>query len=169
MGAVATRAKVAKATVYRRWSSREDLVADALESIMLSPAPDEEATAATLRDDLIATLARSSGCLEPQGRRFTALLAATAASHPQITDTLRERYIAAQRQGIAACLQRGQGRGEIAADTVERLLSPGRLEIDAVIAVLLQQEALLGAVLDAEGVARLVDQVLLPLISTHTT
>lgn len=52
----------------------------------------------------------SSACLHPRGRRFTAVLASTATSHPQIADTLRERYIAGQREGIASCLLRAVDR-----------------------------------------------------------
>ncbi|MFC5747542.1 TetR-like C-terminal domain-containing protein [Actinomadura rugatobispora] len=168
MGAVAARAGVAKATVYRRWASREDLVADALESLML-PAVPAGAMAGTLREDLIATLTHSSACLHPQGRRFSAVLAGVAGSHPQITDTLRERYIAGQREGIAACLYRAEKRGEITAERVARLLAPGRLEIAAAVGVLVWQEDLLGELLDVEGIARLVDQVLLPLVGGTAT
>ncbi|WP_328491499.1 TetR/AcrR family transcriptional regulator [Streptomyces sp. NBC_00414] len=165
MAAVAARAGVAKATVYRRWASREDLVADALESLMLPAAVPGEVTAAgTLREDLIATLAHSSVCLQPQARRFSAVLAAATVSHPQIADTLRERSIAGQREEIAACLRRAQERGEITAERVEFLLAPGRMEIAAAIGVTVLQKELLGDVLDNEGIARLVDQVLLPLI-----
>ncbi|WP_328491300.1 TetR/AcrR family transcriptional regulator C-terminal ligand-binding domain-containing protein [Streptomyces sp. NBC_00414] len=170
MAAVAARAGVAKATVYRRWASREDLVADALESLMLAAAVPAEATAAgTLREDLIGTLTHRSVCLQPQARNFSAVLAAATASHPQIADTLRERAIAGQRQDIAACLHRAQQRGEITAERVELLLAPGRMEIAAAIGVTVLQEDLLGTVLDPEGIARLVDQVLLPLIGPTLT
>ncbi|MGV0810996.1 TetR/AcrR family transcriptional regulator [Mycolicibacterium boenickei] len=169
MGAVATRAQVAKATVYRRWASREDLVADALESLLLPAVPADVAAAGTLREDLIATLTNSSGCLQPQRRRFSAALAVATASHPQIADTLRERYIAGQREHIASCLRRAQQRGELTTEWVDRLLAPGRLEIAAAVGVLVLQEDLLGAVLDAEGITRLVDQVLLPLVGETLT
>ncbi|MFD7734745.1 TetR/AcrR family transcriptional regulator [Kitasatospora phosalacinea] len=169
MAAVSARAGVAKATVYRRWSSREDLVADALESLMLPPVPAEVTAAATLREDLIAVLTQSSACLQPRGRRFSAVLAAATGSHPQITDTLRERYIAGQREGITGCLHRAQERGEITAERVELLLSPDRLEIAAAVGVMVLQEDLLGAVLDVDGIARLVDQVLLPLVGGTPT
>ncbi|MFE5397908.1 TetR-like C-terminal domain-containing protein [Streptomyces sp. NPDC056568] len=170
MNAVAARAKVAKATVYRRWASREDLVADALETLMLpATVPAEVAAEVTLREDLIATLAHRSVCLQPQARHFSAVLAAATASHPQIADTLRERAIAGQREDIAACLHRARQRGEITEEKVELLLTPGRMEIAAAIGVTVLQQELLGAALDTEGIARLVDQVLLPLIGGNPT
>ncbi len=164
MAGIADRAGVAKATVYRRWASREDLVADALEGLMLPATLGATSQAETLRDDLVATLIQSSACLQPQGRRFAAVLAAAAASHPETVDTLRERYIDRQRGAIAMCLRRARDRDEISTPTVERLLAPERLEIAAVIGVMILQRELTGDVLDAAGIARLVDQVLLPLV-----
>ncbi|MEV0108479.1 TetR-like C-terminal domain-containing protein [Nocardia sp. NPDC050799] len=169
MAAVAARAGVAKATVYRRWASREYLVADALESIMLPAVPAGVTDVGTLREDLIATLILSSACLQPRERRFSAVLDAATASDPQIADTLRERYIAVQREAIVSCLHRARQRGEITAERVEGLLAPGRLEIAAAVGVLVLQEDLTGAVLDIEGIARLVDQVLLPLVGGTPT
>lgn len=43
-------------------------------------------------------------------------------------------------------------------------MRPDRLEIAAVVALMVLQEPLLGRVLDAAGIASLVDQVLMPLI-----
>ncbi|QKV90490.1 TetR family transcriptional regulator [Streptomyces sp. NA02950] len=165
MAAVAARAGVAKATVYRRWASREDLVADALETLLLQGQPDAGESAATLREDLVATLIGTTACGEPRGRRFATVLAATAPAHPQIAATLRERYVAAQRSGIAACLHRAQARGELSLERVEHLLAADRLEIASAIALMLVHDSLFGAPLDADGVARLVDQVLLPLLA----
>ncbi|MFD7012303.1 TetR/AcrR family transcriptional regulator [Rhodococcus jostii] len=165
MGAVAARAEVAKATVYRRWASREDLVADALESLMLPDVSAEVTAAETLREDLITALTRSSACLHPRQRRFSAALAAATASHPQIADTLRERYIAVQHEAIASCLRRARDRGEVIEENLSRLLAPGRLEIAAAVGIMVFQDELLGTALDVEGITRLVDQVLLPLVA----
>ncbi|MCH5677633.1 TetR/AcrR family transcriptional regulator [Streptomyces gilvus] len=164
MNAVALRAGVAKATVYRRWASREDLVADALESLLLPDPPQSVTDAATLRDDLILTLVGTSACGQPRAQRLTTVLAATTPTHPQITAILRARYVAAQRDGIAACLNRAHHRGELTSERVERILAPDRLEIASAIALMLGHESLLGAPLHADGITRIVDQVLLPLL-----
>src|SRR5436190_15171527 len=50
MDAIAARAGVGKATVYRRWSTKEALVADAIERIMVSRVvPDTGTTRGDLR------------------------------------------------------------------------------------------------------------------------
>ncbi|GAA1827559.1 TetR/AcrR family transcriptional regulator [Pseudonocardia ailaonensis] len=50
--AVATRAKVGKAAIYRRWGSKEELIADAIVSTVSAPIQDR----GSLREDLIAVV-----------------------------------------------------------------------------------------------------------------
>ncbi|GAB2490711.1 hypothetical protein GCM10027030_26060 [Luteococcus sediminum] len=163
MAAIAARAGVGKATVYRRWASREDLVADALESIMV-PTPPPEPASGSLREDLVAALVHSSACQQPDHRCFQAILGAVAVTHHEVADTLRERYIAAQREAIGRCLVAAGERGELDAGQVAAVLGPGRLEVPAVVALLVMQEELTGGLLGVEGITRLVDDVLLPLV-----
>jgi AcrR family transcriptional regulator len=105
MSAAAARAKVAKATVHRRWAWREDLVADALEGLLLPSAPAGAATAGTLRDDLIATLTGSSACLEPRGRHTKPLVETGCVTKEPIYQGLR--HLSAQRLGPKALVGKG--------------------------------------------------------------
>ncbi|MFG2937843.1 TetR/AcrR family transcriptional regulator [Streptomyces sp. NPDC048282] len=166
MGEVAVRAEVGKATVYRRWASREDLVADALESLDFHTLPDDGSLRPTrLRDDLVHTLTGTSGCTGERGSRLGAVLLATTRSNPEVTSALRKRYVAAQRAGVADCLRRAEARGDVDAGRVEELLAPGRLEITAAIALIMHQPLFEEGPLDTAAVGRIVDQVLMPLIA----
>ena len=86
MDAVATRVGTSKATIYRRWSSRTELLAEAISTLEWSAqAPDT----GSLRADLIA-LAEVWFAEDPQRDAiFVNLLAAL----PQ-DDTLHELYVA---------------------------------------------------------------------------
>src|SRR5689334_23978067 len=53
MDAVATAAKASKATLYRRWSTKADLVVDAISRAKGCPMP-EDVDTGSLRGDLIA-------------------------------------------------------------------------------------------------------------------
>ncbi|MEU9448885.1 TetR/AcrR family transcriptional regulator [Streptomyces sp. NPDC048277] len=166
MDQVAARAGVSKATVYRRWASREDLVADALETLDFTPPEgDGPPRPARLRDDLVHTLTSTSGCTGDRGPRLTAVLLATTRSNPEVTFDLRARYVEAQRTGIAGCLHRAEERGELDSTRVGQLLEPGRLEITAAIALMVHQPLFDERALGAGDIARIVDQILVPLVS----
>lgn len=164
MGEVAVRAEVGKATVYRRWASKKDLVADALESLEFHAlADDGSPRPARLRDDLVRTLTGTSGCTGERAPRLSAVLQATTRSNPEVTSALRGRYIAAQRAGIVDCLRRAEARGEIDGGRAEELLESGRLEISAAIALIMYQPLFEEEQVGADFVERMVDQVLVPL------
>lgn len=165
MAEVAVRAEVSKATVYRRWASREDLVADALESLEFTQPDTGAPLPANLRDDLVQTLTGTSGCTGARGGRLTAVLLATTRSDPEVTSALRRRYVAAQRAGVAGCLLRAQERGETDGTRVERLLAPGRLEITAAIALIMHQPLFEDAPLEVGFIEHVVDDVLMPLVT----
>jgi len=107
---VANRAGVNPTTIYRRWSTREGLIADAAIARLEHerPLPDTGA----LRTDLIAW-ARSAAAelAAPEGPVF---LLALLASWPATEQAQAERQAQLQRrmQGLARILQRAAERGE---------------------------------------------------------
>jgi AcrR family transcriptional regulator len=110
MDAVAARAGVGKATIYRRWSSKEALMLDAWMSCVRTPAvPDT----GTLRGDLEGLLGGidhplTSGELQ---RVFPQMIAA-AKVNADVADAYRA-FIAQRRAPLQTVLQRGVERGEI--------------------------------------------------------
>src|SRR5260370_36180860 len=77
MDLVATRARCSKATLYRQWPGKPQLVAAALYATR--PGKAEEITTGTLRGDLLAMV----GALASQAEKDTGLLAAL--SHAGLT------------------------------------------------------------------------------------
>ncbi len=114
MEAVATRAGVGKATVYRRWATKEALVADALATLADTFEPVDTGS---LRDDLVAWIdaVRRHNIQTLSGRIMPRLLAEKDA-HPDLFDTYRERVIAPSRERVAVVLRRGVASGELAQD-----------------------------------------------------
>jgi AcrR family transcriptional regulator len=112
--AVAARAGVGKATIYRRWSSKEELLMAALGSMkspMLDPAT------GNVRDDLIALLSilvRDVG--DPRFARQFAMLHGEGEAYPRILARYTETVTEPRRQVIRAVLRRGVARGELRAD-----------------------------------------------------
>ncbi|MEV5833480.1 TetR/AcrR family transcriptional regulator [Nocardia sp. NPDC052112] len=112
---VAQRAGVHKTTVYRRWSDRDALIADALaESIEAEiPIPDT----GSVEDDLRA-LARSLvvWISSPSGRAVLAVMLANVAGQPAPPDTTRHAFRDRIRKALPV-VTRAVERGELPADT----------------------------------------------------
>ena len=113
MEAVAARAKVGKATLYRRWSTKDTLVADALATLVETAEPVDTGS---LRDDLVAWLntVRRHTFQTLSGRIMPRLLAEKDA-HPELFETYRQQVIEPFRQQAAKVLARGIASGELPA------------------------------------------------------
>jgi len=112
--AVAARAGAGKATIYRRWSSKRELVAAALSSIDDDVrAPDTGRT----RDDLLALVrdfgrVSTSTVLGPMIGR----VAGAAVSDPELMEILWNNLIAKRQEIGRQLLRRGMARGDVRAD-----------------------------------------------------
>lgn len=112
--ALAARARVSKATIYRWWPNKEAIVIDALADAAAPGLafPDTGCT----RDDLHAHLRVSATALDtPMGRAYAGLLGA-GQSDPALAAAIRDQLVAARRAEAAAGLRRGVHRGELRAD-----------------------------------------------------
>jgi len=124
---VAARAGVHKATVYRRWPTKQQLVADALlaQTGRTVPMPDT----GSVRGDLRAlTRAVVANITSPQGEGLLRALVSDAARTPEITVAARTFW--AERFALATTLvRRGIDRGELPPTTdpdflIETLIAP---------------------------------------------
>jgi AcrR family transcriptional regulator len=112
--AVATLAGCGKATIYRRWSSRSELLLDAAGRIGLEPEPVDTGSVA---DDLVLLASNLATKLRdtPTGRIIPAVVA-EAAVNPEMRARVTE-FIHDRRRVPAQAVLRGIERGELAADT----------------------------------------------------
>ena len=114
---VAARAKAGKATLYRRWPSKAELVIEAvacLKQTDLDPAsiPDT----GTLRGDLVAMIKTPSIHDGERKMRVMAGLASMISRSPELADVSREAIVAPRIALNRMFLQRAIDRGEIPAD-----------------------------------------------------
>jgi AcrR family transcriptional regulator len=151
MDAVATRAGVAKATIYRRWSSKEAVVLDAWRHLI---APVETPDTGSLRGDLVDVLATT--LLEHlDGREFDVVsqIVAAARSDAPLAAALGE-FLDSQRQPMREVLQRYVDRGMLAADLDLELVA------DAIVGPLQYRLLLSRAPVDHAVLEAVVDLVL---------
>jgi len=112
--AVAARAGVGKATIYRRWSGKEDLLIAALGSLK-TPFPEPHGE--SVRDDLVLlleTMIRDAA--DPRYMRQFAMLHGEASQYPRLLARYTETVVEPRRDVIRSVLRRGVAAGELRAD-----------------------------------------------------
>jgi len=153
MERVAARAGTSKATVYRRWTSKRDLVAAAVRVQQGEPEPVVDT--GSLRGDLLALCRRLVGMLErSQGGVVVALLTG-AAQDPRLGELLESTA--------------GHTGARLPVEVVERAVARGELPdgarpyvFDEVAGSVLVMRALTGAPVLTAHLEHLVDTVLVP-------
>jgi AcrR family transcriptional regulator len=154
---VAARAKAGKATVYRRWSSKPELVLDAVacmkgSEIDLAALPDT----GTLRGDLIALIKPPNIRDAERKLRVMAGIVSMIARDPELAAAAREALVEPRAAANRILFQRAVERGEIP-DTVdiERLCTIGP-------ALVAYRTLMLGQPVDRDFLIGNIDNVILP-------
>ena len=120
LDAVAARARASKATLYRRWSSKCELVVDAVKGLhsTLAEPPDT----GTLRGDL-HELARCKGLLEPERADVLCGLSTAMYRDGELHDRLSALFMDPRHDHLRGLLERARDRGEVRPDLDLELLS----------------------------------------------
>jgi len=154
---VAARAKAGKATLYRRWPSKAELVIDAVACLKQTDlAPANIPDTGTLRGDLIAMIKTPSIQDGERKLRVMAGLASMISRSPELADAAREAIVAPRVALNRMFLQRAVDRGEIPADTDLDLIatiSPSMVTYRAL---------MLGIPATRDYLVALIDDVILP-------
>jgi len=113
--AVAARAGVGKATIYRRWPNKEELLLAALGALK-SPYP--EPAGVSVREDLIAMLSvMVADMADPRKARRYALLLGEGEKYPRLMARYKETVVQPRRELMRSVIRRGIATGELRPDT----------------------------------------------------
>ncbi|HVC43093.1 MAG TPA: TetR/AcrR family transcriptional regulator [Candidatus Saccharimonadales bacterium] len=112
---VAARAGVGKATIYRRWSSKEALAQDLLAHLAAPHIAVDDS--GNTRDELLAAVLNPMRAVRETdfGPVIRALLSQIA-SDPSIGDPFRATVVESRRREITRVIERGIARGDLRAD-----------------------------------------------------
>ncbi|MFI9848154.1 TetR/AcrR family transcriptional regulator [Nonomuraea sp. NPDC051941] len=116
---VAKRAGVGKLTVYRRWSTKEDLLAQAIERWVSDEVTPSAADVSALPPQAIIEHilpAAAEMAASPDFRALVARIMGSAVSHPSLMAVYWRHYILPRRELAAAMLRRAQQDGMVAPD-----------------------------------------------------
>lgn len=153
---VAAHAGVSKATLYRRWKAKVDLVADAVAT--LNPLNPPRYPGTSLREDLIALMEQAGNC-DNSSEIVTATME-MARSQPDLYRTLSERFSLFVREELAKLAAQ-------AADAGYEPLSSVQLDVlgDTVFALLAHYAGPSGTTVPQERLITFVDHVVLVLMT----
>jgi AcrR family transcriptional regulator len=150
---IATAAGVAKQTIYRWWSSKTDILMDALlqdAAEHLTPADH-----ANVRDDLREHLSRVADFLASSDPGAVCRALIGQAQHdPAFAATFRTRFLGEQRERDRLPFDRAIARGELPADT------DVRSDIDELVGPVYYRALVTGDPVDRQFTDRLVDNYL---------
>ena len=152
---VAARAGVGKATIYRRWPNKEELLLAAFGSLK-SPFPEPQGI--SVRADLLAMVkVMCADKADPRKARRYALLLGDGDKYPRLMARYKETVVQPRRDAVRAVIRRGIETGELRPDTdVE-------IAMLSLTGAIMSQEKSQDGTLDGDFAARLVDGLLLGL------
>jgi len=156
MEAVASEAKVAKTTLYRRWRSKESLALSVLGEMAADqiPVPDLGDTRAELVHAVLDTARTMTGTIA--GKTIRGLIPALA-DDEQLAAEFRNTLVALRRREMARVVERGLARGDLRAGPQLALIG------ELLIGPLFWRLLMTGDPLDEDFAETLVDGVLLGL------
>jgi AcrR family transcriptional regulator len=161
MEGVAAGAQTGKAAVYRRWPSKEDLVADALQAAL--PRLDEAPDLGAVRKDLLAL------CRTARDAMFSRSGFALRAVIHECDPAQVERFQTLIFEGVVRptvellhqVISRGIERGEVRPDATNGYV------FDAVPAMMMYRSKVRGCEWEDQELEEMVDQLMLPLLRPH--
>ncbi|MDX3582626.1 TetR/AcrR family transcriptional regulator [Streptomyces europaeiscabiei] len=114
MDAVATRTRSSKATLYRQWGGKAELVAKAIRQD--KSIGEAGVDTGSLRGDLHAQARREDDCVMEQSSALMRGLAMAVHTNPELLEAFREFLIEPEMEEFRRVLQRAVDRGEVRPD-----------------------------------------------------
>lgn len=158
--AVAARAGAGKATCYRRWAGKAELVVDAIGHMKAAP---ELPDTGTLRGDLVALTCHFHDAEDAFRTDVQAGLVSGLVRDAKLREVFTEQFIAPRKAVFRTVFDRAVERGEIAPVPGYELLS------DVVPSMVFHRLILTGKAPDAAFVQTVLDQIVLPLVHSSKT
>ena len=158
---VAARAQTGKASIYRRWPTKQELV---LDSFCARFGGSDEITERMLSEDastrdLLVHVALRIWRLSSLAAEAVRAVACEVTHNPALAAAIDERVNCPKRAALVALLDRGVARGEVRPDAASELYA------EVLPSMLMARVILMNRRLTQSDVVEIVDGVVMPLIS----
>ncbi|MGW8885733.1 TetR/AcrR family transcriptional regulator [Streptomyces sp. NPDC055749] len=160
MEGVAAGAQTGKAAVYRRWPSKEDLVADALRAGL--PSMGEARDCGGIREDLYEVCRRlRDAMLSAPGVALRSVLhECDVRAADRFHGVIMDGVVGPSTELFREVVGRGVGRGEV------RPEAANDMAFDVIPAMMMYRSKVCGSEWPDEEIARMIDQVMMPILRT---
>ena len=157
MDALAERAHAGKATIYRRWSGKAEVVVEAIRRRKCdadTPATDT----GSLRGDLVTTFGCASATMSSEESAMLVGVLSAMHNDPELADLMRRQVIDAKKDHLDEIIDRAVSRGELAPGT------DGAVASEVLAALFFNRLVISGAPIDDAFIVHVVDDIVLPLL-----
>lgn len=158
--AVASRARTGKASIYRRWATKQDLVIDAFCSRFGTP---DDFVGETMRDastrDILLHIARRILVTAGVAGEAIRAVACEARRDPVLADAIDKRVHCPKRAAMLSILQRGVERRDVRPDAADEIFA------DVLPALLMYQTILMNRPMTEDDIVEAVDRIVMPLLA----
>ena len=154
MDALADRARASKATIYRHWSGKAEVVAEAMRcrATHNSVPPDT----GSLRQDLLSMFTEMCDAMTEDGGGLVAGVLWAMQSDPVLAGLVREQILERKQAVAAAVVRQAIARGELSPTADPRVVA------EVLPAMVFMRRLITGERLDDEFVTHVIDDILIP-------
>ena len=160
---VAARAQTGKASIYRRWPNKQDLVMDSLGCLLAGPllsmSTVELDESVTTRDALLALVRTVHALMAGEGGAAMRAIMAESMRDPDFSTTVECGFFDPRVQALLALLERGVRRGEVRPDGVSGMVA------EILAGTLIHRVIIRRQPIDDDELAALIDDFIMPAIA----
>jgi AcrR family transcriptional regulator len=156
MDALAERAHAGKATIYRHWSGKAEVVADAVRQRQCEAPP--VADTGSLRGDLLTTIEHMDGSVSSEDGALISGVLGAMRTDPVLANLMRTQVFESKRTNCLHLVDRAIARGELPPSAT------GDVLYEVLPAMVITRLVINGEELTEEFASHLVDDILIPLL-----
>jgi AcrR family transcriptional regulator len=157
MDALAERAHAGKATIYRHWSGKAEVVVEAIRRRKCDASAPAVRTG-SLRGDLVATLECMNAAMSAEDSALLVGVLSAMHKDQELAALMRSQVIDARKDMLDEILERAVASGELEAGTDAGVVN------EVLSAMFFNRLVISGEPIDDAFVAHMVDEVVLPLL-----
>lgn len=158
MDALAERARAGKATIYRHWSGKAEVVVEAIRRRKCEAAAIPAPMTGSLRDDLIAALECMSSSMSSEDSALLVGVLSAMHKDQELADLMRSQVIDGRKQIVDDIFEQAIAAGELPAGTDAGVVN------ELLTAMFFNRLVISGEPIDDAFIVHMVDDVILPLL-----